>query len=399
MRKLKIKYDPTIRKHVASLYEDNKLLRADIAVGDDAGTLLADVATMLAEQAPEQRGGRVEPITQKPSDGDAARRAKMDKQKLVMAEHTKITEEENNTFRAYLRGGRDALSGIQRRALSEGTDAAGGYLVPQDFADRIIVSLKQYDQLFDVATVIRTENGNAFQVPMDDDTGQAAAIVLENVTSNLAVDVVFDRVAFPKCPTWRSGLVRVDTELAEDSAFNLDEFLAAAFARRFARGIGAYFVTQLLSQATLGKTAASPTAVVPDELLDLMASVDAAYAQRGAFLMNFPTFTSIVKVKASTGGSYLADVDVDPEGHPLLFTRQAYLSPSMPNMTTGLKSVAFGDLTRFIRREVRNSLSLRVYTERYAELGEIAYESFYRCDGMLAKAANSPIPVKYLQQA
>lgn len=45
-------------------------------------------------------------------------------------------------------------------------------------------------------------------------------------------------------------------------------------------------------------------------------------------------------------------------------------------MTTGQKTVAFGDLSRFIRREVANSLSTKVYFERYAEFGQIGYEAF-----------------------
>jgi HK97 family phage major capsid protein len=71
----------------------------------------------------------------------------------------------------------------------------------------------------------------------------------------------------------------------------------------------------------------------------------------------------------------------------------------MPAMTTGLKSVAYGDLSRFFRREVLGSLTVKTLVERYAEVGQIAYEASWRVDGALAKAANSPVPVKYLQQA
>ena len=67
-----------------------------------------------------------------------------------------------------------------------------------------------------------------------------------------------------------------------------------------------------------------------------------------------------------------------------LFDAPIYLSPSMPAMTTGLKPVAFGDLSRFLRREVRNSLMTKVYVERYAEFGQVGYEGFWRVDGLLA---------------
>jgi len=77
-------------------------------------------------------------------------------------------------------------------------------------------------------------------------------------------DAVFDSVAFPRCPTWRSGHIRASLELAGDSAFNLGQLPADSFARRFARGIGAAFITTLFSDATLGKTNATAGAVTPD---------------------------------------------------------------------------------------------------------------------------------------
>jgi len=320
-------------------------------------------------------------------------RARLAEQKAVLAAHEAAEQRE---FRDFLKFGNGGLG--EERAQSVGTDSAGGYLAPVDFYNQLLVALKAYDGIFDVATVVQTEHGNACTVPIDDDSGQAASVIAENGTSS-SVDAVFDRVSFGKIPTWRSGHVRASIEIAQDSAFDLTALLARAFARRFARGIAPTFTTSLLSQATLGKTAASATAVTPDELLDLMASLDAAWAQQGSFAMNFATFMSIAKVKASTGGSYLAPISNDAQGRPTIFGRTCYLSPSMPAMTTGLKSVVFGDLSRFLRREVANSLKVRTYVERYAEVGQVAWEGFWRVDGALAKAANSPVPVKYLIQA
>ena len=42
---------------------------------------------------------------------------------------------------------------------------------------------------------------------------------------------------------------------------------------------------------------------------------------------------------------------------------------------------------------------MKTFIERYAEVGQFGYEAFWRVDGALAKAANSPVPVKYLAQA
>lgn len=299
-------------------------------------------------------------------------------------------------FRDFLRLGKEGLTD-EMRALAVGTDSAGGFITPASFADRFTISLKQHDQLFDVATLIETDKGTAFSFPMDDDTGAVATIVAENAQSTTAAPVVFDNVAFGRCPQWRSGHIICSHELASDSAFPLDSLLAAAFARRFARGVGAQFNTTLLSDADVAVTSASPTALTGDEILDLVAGLDSAYAQVGGFLMNVATLTALRKLKASTGGAYLLPISRDAAGRPTLFDMPVFLSPSMPSIQASAKVIAFGDLSRFIRRQVRNSLTVKTYVERYATSGQIAYEGFIRTDGKLAKAANSPLPVRLLQ--
>ncbi|MBZ5527072.1 MAG: phage major capsid protein [Acidobacteriia bacterium] len=301
--------------------------------------------------------------------------------------------EEN--FRAFLLYGKD---GLDERAQGEGTGGTGGYIVPQSFARQFLASLKAHDGLFDAATVVVTDSGAEFPMPVDDDTGNVAAVVAESGAST-PQDASFDVVAFGKSPQWRSKIVRASMEVVGDAGFNFQALLAGCFARRFARGIGAAFIATLLGAATLGKTATSATVITADELLDLVASVDSAYAQNGGWLMTFATFTTLRKLKGSTSGDFLLPIGRNAEGRPTLFDMPVFLSPSMPAMTTTLKPILFGDLSRFLRREVRNSLVTRTYVERFAEYGQVGYEGFWRVDGALAKASSAPVPVKYLQMA
>ncbi len=323
---------------------------------------------------------------------------------LTMAERRKwitnfeatVDRDREENFRAYLLYGRDAL--IDMRAQAEGTDTTGGFLVPKGFSRQFFTSLKEYDGLFDAATVVTTDTGAEFPMPIDDDTATNASVVAESGTSTTQ-DVVFDQISFGKTPQWRSGIIRASVEVVGDARFNFQILLAGMFARRFARGIGANFITTLLTAATLGKTAASATTIAGDDVLDLMASVDSAYAQNGAFLMNATTLVTLRKLKGSTSGDYLLPFGRNAVGRPTLFDAPIFLSPSMPAMTSGLKPVAFGDLSRFLRREVRRSLVTKAYIERYAEYGQIGYEGLWRVDGKLAKATNAPVSVKYLQMA
>ena len=143
-------------------------------------------------------------------------------------------------FRSYLRSGKDFLTDEQR-ALSTAT-TGGGYLAPASFASAFTVSLKQHDEIFEAASLIETDRGTAFALPIDDETSAVAAVVAESGTSN-ATAAVFDHVAFAKCPQFRSGMVVVPMELVQDSAYDLESLLANSFGRRMARGAGAAFIT------------------------------------------------------------------------------------------------------------------------------------------------------------
>lgn len=315
---------------------------------------------------------------------------------LIASFEVKTKREREQAFDIFLRHGKDALTDEQR-AQASGTDASGGYLTPASFASSLADSLQQHDELFEVATLIETEKGTAFNYPIDDDTQATATIVSENSQSLTNSPATFANVAFNRCPMWRSGHIIASMELANDSAFPLSTVLAMLFGRRFARGCGAQFITNLLADADAGVTAAAQSTVTADEILDLIASVDAAYSISGVFLMRTATLTSLQKLKASTGGSYQIDFDRDVNGRTTLFGYPVYISPSMPALGAGNKSIAFGDLSRFVRRQVRNSLSVKMYSEKYATSGQVGWEGFLRVDGKLAKAASSPLPIRLLQ--
>ena len=230
-------------------------------------------------------------------------------------------------------------------------------MTPASFCGHVHGIAETTDELFDAATLFETDYGTSCGFPTDDDTSSSASLVAENAQSVTNSPVAFDNVAFGRCPTWRSGHIVTSMELAADSAYPLSTVLAGMFGRRMARGVGAQFITNLIADSDVGVTAAAQGSVTGDELLDLIASVDPAYAVNGGFLLNISTLTGLRKAKASTAGCYLIDIDRDPNtGRTTLFDYPVYISPSLANMGASAKPIAFGDLSRFIRRQVRNSL-------------------------------------------
>ena len=67
-------------------------------------------------------------------------------------------------------------------------------------------------------------------------------------------------------------------------------------------------------------------------------------------------------------------------------------------MTAGLQPVTFGDDRKFVRRQVRDSLGLRVYVELFALYAQVGYEAIWRIDGGLI-LSGSNIPVAALTMA
>jgi hypothetical protein len=59
--------------------------------------------------------------------------------------------------------------------------------------------------------------------------------------------------------------------------------------------------------------------------------------------------------------------------------------------------ISFGYHTKFISREVRDSLAVKTYIERFAEYGQIVYEAHWQIQGNLAKSGAGPLPVPELR--
>ncbi len=325
----------------------------------------------------------------------AGRRAKIERY------HETIIQPQERAFREFLRGGKDAISNDLFRAQSVGTGSAGGYLAPQSFGDRVFSMMKDADQLFDpaVTTMIETERGTPCPFPLSDDTSGAAEIVSENNPFTVADIGAFDQLLLAKADTWRTNLQKCSLELVQDSGFDLDQFLAAAFAKRFARGVGVSLVTTLAAGAASGVSAGA-SAITPDNLFDLFGSVNEAYlgAPKCAWAMRLSTFVTISKLK-DTAGLPVFPISKDADGNFSLLTRPVRFCPAVAAIGTTNKSVFFGDMSYMVQRRVANSVSIRRLDERFADVGAVGYFGYMRVSSGFAKASGADSPVKYLVHA
>ena len=218
--------------------------------------------------------------------------------------------EARDAFNAYLRKGMNGINSAEARALAElrGTDTQittndglGGFLVPENWSDFVSATELFKSDIEQVATVIRTANGQHFNLPANDDTAVVAAILGEGTAEGVS-DMTFTNVKFEPF-TYSSKIVKVSNQLISDNAFDLGSFVGGQLANRLKRGINAHLTTGdasskpqgIVTGSTLGKTAASATAVTVSEVMDLFYSVDASYrnAPGAAFMMNSATAKAV----------------------------------------------------------------------------------------------------------
>lgn len=113
------------------------------------------------------------------------------------------------------------------------------------FTDRIEQAMKYFCPLADSSVsgcdVITTNTGNALPFPVSDDTGNVATIVGE-ASSVSELDATANQITLGAYKI-TSGLVKASLELLQDSAFDVEDWLAGLFGERFGRGLEAYFTT------------------------------------------------------------------------------------------------------------------------------------------------------------
>lgn len=292
-------------------------------------------------------------------------------------------------------------AGLESRAQSININTAGGYLIPEGFVYNLEQALLAFANMRSVATVFRTDSGNDLPWPTNNDTGNKGAIIAENtVVTEQAM--TFGQIVF-HAYKYTSFEILISAELMQDSAFNLAQYAGEALGVRLARiqadhfttGTGAGQPTGIVTAATLGKTGASSTAIAADEIFDLKHSVDIAYRPGAGFMFHDNIFLALKKLKDGLGrylwkDSLAGGTPDTLDGDPITINQSMASSIATTN-----KTMLYGQLKKYMIRDVAGLRLVRL-DERYADLDQVAFLAFMRCDGNLLDAGTHP--VKYYAQ-
>ena len=295
----------------------------------------------------------------------------------------------------------------EQRALAAGTNTAGGYTIPQGFLPEITRTMAAWGPMLDpgVTRVIYTDTGNALPWPTLDDTSNVGALLSENTQIASNVDPTFGNKQLDAW-TYTSKIVLVSNLLLQDSAFDMGSLLESLFGERIGRaansdltvGSGSSRPNGIVTAATVGKTAASATAIAADEIIDFYHSIDPAYRASPNFRMMFHDNILRALRKLKDGqGNYLLDslrdggAVLNLAGISVPYVINQAMASSI---ATTAKTIVAGDFNKYIVRVVKDFTMLRL-VERYADFLQTGFVAFNRIDGELSDAA----AVKVFQQA
>ncbi|AHM57678.1 phage major capsid protein, HK97 family (plasmid) [Peptoclostridium acidaminophilum DSM 3953] len=284
-----------------------------------------------------------------------------------------------------------------QNALKIGTDAEGGYLVPNEFEKTLIQALNDANTMRTLAKVITTSYGDR-QIPVVSSKGTASWI--EEGAAFSESDDAFGQVILGAHKL--GTIIKISEELLNDSVFNLEQYIATEFARRIgSKEEEAFFVGDASGKPTgifnstggaqIGITAASSTAIKLDEVIDLFYSLKSPYREKATFVTNDATVKEIRKLKDGNG-QYLWTPSLVAGESDTILNRPVKTSVYVPTIEAGSKVMAFGDFSYYWIAD-RQGRSFQRLNELYAATGQVGFKVTQRVDGKLTL----PEAIKVLQ--
>jgi HK97 family phage major capsid protein len=303
--------------------------------------------------------------------------------------------------------------GIESMATQTTTTTGGGYTIPRGFQAELEKAILAFGGMWEASRIIKTTKGNVLDWPTVNDTANEAYLLAESGNASSAAQAVtFGTTPF-EAYKYTSGLIQVPTELLEDSEFDIPSLMVELLSERIFRGTNRAFTDAdgsskphgiiAAGNAVYGASSANDTVLGYDDFVNLEHSVDPGYRNRPgtAWMFHDSVLAQAKKIKDSSNMP-VWNPGLMQTGEPSrLFGYRYHINQHMPIFWAGNatdndtdKAVIFGDLKKYIIRQVRNMRIVRL-NERYGELDQVAFVVFLRVDGDLLDAGTNP--VKYLR--
>jgi HK97 family phage major capsid protein len=261
----------------------------------------------------------------------------------------------------YLRRGLE--HGVELKAMSGATDAAGGYAVPEEIDAAIERTLNAVSPIRAIASVVKV--GTSGYRKLVTSGGTPSGWVAETAARPETDTPVFNEVAPPFGELYANPAA--SQVMLDDAAFDVEAWLAEEIAREFARAEGAAFVAGsgvnrprgflasptsaaadgarafgTLQFLATGVAGGFPASNPQDRLIDLVQSLRAPYRQGAVFVMNSATAARIRKFKTQDG-AFLWQPGLVTGQPDTLLGYPVVEAEDMPDVAADALAIAFGN--------------------------------------------------------
>lgn len=298
--------------------------------------------------------------------------------------------------------------GITRAAQQSTADAAGGYTIPEGFQAELDRAVKAFGGMFEAARIWKTTSGNPYVWPNNNDVNNKAYLLAEAGNAETAATAAtFGQQAF-EAYKYTSGLIRVSSELIQDSAFNMPALIVELLSERMFRGLNEAFTIAdgsskpkgVVPASSLGVHTAANGAISADDLINLEHSIDPGYRNRPGtrFMFHDSVLKALKKLSVSSSDIRPVWLPSFRDGAPATILGYNYTVNQDMASFVGAESsaddnkkiVLFGDFKKYIIRQVANMRIVRL-NERFGDTDEVGFVVFSRFDGDLLDAGTHPI--------
>ena len=297
-------------------------------------------------------------------------------------------------FISALKTGVTALKPELKAALDTTTVSTGGALVaPQEFVADLIKAVDDMTFIRQLATVITIQGTDSLGQPaLDNDPADA------DWTSELSTGTEDSTMSFggrELTPQPLAKRIKVSNTLLRRSAIPVEQIVRDRLAYKFAITAEKAFLTGSGANQPLGVftasakgistgrdvTAASATAIVGDDLINVKYSLKAQYQQRAEWIMHRDVVKTIAKLKDTTN-QYIWRTGLASGEPDMLLDRPVHMSEYAPGtITSGLYTAILGDFSQYYIVE-EAGYSLQRLGELYAETNQTGFIARTHMDGM-----------------
>lgn len=278
-----------------------------------------------------------------------------------------------------------------RAALNIGTGSQGGYTVPADFDNEVVLTQTDFAPIEALASFWESTQHGALTI-----AGATVEPSGAQITEGSAYGESEPTFAGYTETGFKYGeLAKLSDELFQSASVDIVSLLATLATRGTQVAIDAAFATgngttapQGLTANTTGITAASSTAITADEIKGLFFSVTPGYRANASWIMNDATLSYLTDISFTVTNGVtrpvveFPDQDDPPNARPMILGRPVYSDMNWPTLATGNASVYFGSISdNYLVRRLETVV--KVLTEIYDANGQLGFRFDRRVDGRI----------------